>query len=107
MGLDVMNCIAAAIRGDFKKVVDLSMECIMCGLCAARCLAEISPFNVTLLIRRIYGRHAVPPSPALQHRLNEIRTGTFDDELDVLKNADMETLKERYQAFQATRGASV
>jgi len=107
MGLDVMNAMAAALRGDFKTVVDLTMECVMCGMCAARCPAELSPFNVTLLIRRIHGKQAVPPSPQLRARLVEIKEGAFDAQLGELKAMDLERLKDRFRELQATRGASV
>ena len=35
--IEVMRYIAAAQRGDIAKVADLSFDCLMCGLCAARC----------------------------------------------------------------------
>ncbi len=39
--LQVMDYIQAIIRGDIEKAADLSFDCIMCGLCAMRCPAEI------------------------------------------------------------------
>lgn len=107
MGLDVMNYVAAAQRGDFKKVVELSIECIGCGMCAARCPAEISPFNVALLVRRIYGKYAIPPSPQLNQRLNEIKEGKYEDELESLKMSGLEKLKDRFNTLQATKGPAV
>lgn len=107
MGLDVMNYVAAAQRGDFKKVVELSIECIGCGMCAARCPAEISPFNVALLVRRIYGKYAIPPSPQLNQRLNEIKEGKYEDELESLKMSGLEELKDRFNTLQATKGPAV
>ena len=107
MNLEVMDCMAAAIRGDFKKVVDLSMECVMCGMCAARCPAEISPFNIALLIRRIHGKRAFPPPPHLEQRLKKIVEGAFKAELEELKEADQSELKERFKALQATKGEAV
>jgi Na+-translocating ferredoxin:NAD+ oxidoreductase RnfC subunit len=107
MGLDVMNYVAAAQRGDFKKVVELSIECIGCGMCAARCPAEISPFNVALLVRRIYGKYAIPPSPQLNQRLNEIKERKYEDELESLKMLGLEELKDRFNTVQATKGPAV
>ncbi len=107
MGLDVMNYVAAAQRGDFKKVVELSIECIGCGMCAARCPAEISPFNVALLVRRIYGKYAVPPASHLNQRLEEIQKGAYNEEIENLKRTDFESLKNKFKEFQATRGAAV
>lgn len=107
MDLDVMNFVAAAMRGDFKKVVELSMECVMCGMCALRCPAELGPFNIALLVRRIYGKHVIPPSPQLIQRLKEIREGKFEDELNRLKKSDQAELYEKHKEFQAERGASI
>jgi len=107
MELDVMNYVAAAMRGDLKEVVELSMECVMCGMCAARCPAELTPFNIALLIRRMYGKHLIPPSPQLAQRLKEIREGKFEEELNQLKESNQTELQERYKELQATKGASV
>jgi len=107
MGLDVMNYMAAAKQGDFRKVVELSIECSMCGMCAARCPAEISPFNIALLIRRIYGKYAIPPDPHLIQRLNEIKEGTYKKELESLESTDFEALKEKFKELQATRGEAI
>ncbi len=104
MELEVMEYVAAAMRGDLERVVELSMECVMCGMCAARCPAELSPFNIALLIRRMYGRHIIPPSPHLEERLNEISEGKFTREIGQLKKADEAKLIERFKEFQATKG---
>jgi heterodisulfide reductase subunit C len=107
MGLDVMNYVAAAQQGNFETVLDLSMECVMCGMCAARCPAEISPFNVALFIRRIYGKYAMPQAAHLDDRLREITDGKYQSEMESIKKDDLEKLKERYKAFQATKGEAV
>jgi heterodisulfide reductase subunit C len=104
MELDVMGFVAAAMRGDLERVVELSIECVMCGMCAARCPAELSPFNIALLIRRMYGRHVIPPSPQLVQRLKEIAGGEFGEEIDRLKEADEGEILERFKEFQATKG---
>lgn len=107
MGLEVMDYVAAAMRGDLELVVELSMECLMCGMCAARCPAELSPFNIAMLVRRIYGRHVLPPSPTLQERLKEIGDGKFNEELQRLKATSDADLLKIFQELQATKGASV
>jgi len=107
MDLEVMSYVASAMRGDLKRVVELSMECVMCGMCAARCPAELAPFNIALLIRRIYGKHVIPPSPELNRRLEEIREGTFKEELERLKKTEKGELEERFKELQAKKGASV
>lgn len=104
MELDVMGFVAAAMRGDLERVVELSIECVMCGMCAARCPAELSPLNIALLVRRMYGRHVIPPSPQLVQRLKEIAGGEFGEEIDRLKEADEGEILERFKEFQATKG---
>ena len=107
MDLEVMNYISAAISGDYHSVVELSMECVACGLCAARCPAELAPFNIALLIRRMVGRHMMPPPPQLAERLAEIKAGKYKEELQALKNTEKSQIEKRYQELQATKGASV
>ncbi len=107
MELDVMNYVAAAMRGNLKEVVELSMECVMCGMCAVRCPAELAPFNIALLIRRMYGKHMIPPSPQLRQRLEEIKEGKFEEELNRLKKTDKAELEERFKELQATKGEAV
>ena len=107
MELEVMNYVSAAIRGDLKSVVELSMECVMCGMCAARCPAELSPFNIALLIRRVYGIHLIPPASHLAARLEEIRSGRFKKELEMLKKTDKQEMAEKHQQLQATKGSAV
>jgi len=107
MDLNVMEFVAAAMRGDLEKVVHLSMECVMCGMCAVRCPAELTPFNIALLVRRIYGRHVIPPSPQLKQRLQEIGEGKFEEELHRLKKTEKAEIEERFKELQATKGASV
>ena len=107
MDLEVMNYVSAAIAGDYHRVVELSIECVACGLCAARCPAELAPFNIALLIRRMVGRHLIQPSAQLTERLNEIKAGKFEEELQELKNTEKSEIEKRYQELQATKGASV
>jgi len=91
----------------WKEVVELSMECVMCGMCAARCPAELAPFNIALLVRRMYGKHIIPPSPQLLQRLKEIGEGKFEQELSRLKKSDQSELQERFKELQAKKGAAV
>jgi Fe-S oxidoreductase len=82
--IDVMGYINAAIRGDIEKVADLSFDCIMCGLCATRCPAEIVHYHVGLLARRLYGAKVQKKSPPLAERMKEIKAGKFEPGLDKL-----------------------
>ncbi len=106
MDLEVMNYVSATIRGDFEEVVELSIECVQCGLCAVRCHAELAPFNIALLIRRLYGKHMVSPSPQLQQRLSEIRDGKYQEQIEELKKMDKSEVEKIYKELQATKGAT-
>lgn len=107
VNISVMDYISAAIRGDLHEVVDLSIECVMCGLCAARCPAEITPYNVALFVRRLYGTHKLQKSPMLEQRLKDIESGKYAAEITQLKTTDVKKLQETFNELQANKGASV
>jgi len=94
--LEVMDYIQAAIRGDIQQVMDLSFDCLCCGMCAIRCLAEIVHFNVALLCRRLYGKYLAKKSPELELRLKEVADNVFDKEFKDMKNMSREELKKKY-----------
>ncbi len=96
--LDVRQYMAAGMKGDIATMADLSFDCIMCGLCAARCPAEEAQYNIAILARRLYGRYLAPRSAHLQDRLEELKAGKFDAALEELKGLDREELVERYKA---------
>ncbi|MCJ7605667.1 MAG: 4Fe-4S dicluster domain-containing protein [Dehalococcoidales bacterium] len=94
--LEVMWFMSDALRGDIQAVTEKSFDCVMCGLCAARCPQGLAPYNVALLARRLYGRYLAPASAHLEERIAEIAAGVYDAEIDDLKQADSEELKRRY-----------
>ena len=94
--LDVMWFMSDALRGDIKAVAEKSFDCVMCGLCAARCPQGLAPYNVARLARRLYGRYLAPASGQLDRRIEEIVRGDFDAALDELKQAGLDELKRRY-----------
>jgi len=96
--LEVMHYIAAAQRGDIEKLANMSFDCIMCGLCASRCPAEIVQYNVAILGRRLYGRHIAPRAAHLAKRVEEIKAGKFDDEIARLMQLDRTELQKLYDA---------
>ncbi|MGB7294131.1 MAG: 4Fe-4S dicluster domain-containing protein [Candidatus Aminicenantales bacterium] len=96
--LEVMDYIQAAIRGDIEKVMDLSFDCLSCGLCAIRCPAEIVHYNVGILGRRLYGRYLSPKSPELEKRLRDMKDKKFDKEYKELMVMNRDELKKRYYA---------
>ena len=94
--LEVMWFMSDALRGDIHEVASKSFDCVMCGLCAARCPQGLVPYNIALLCRRLYGRYLAPASKHLEARITEIEAGKFDAELDELKKADENELRRRY-----------
>ena len=93
-----MRYIAAAQRGDIAKVADLSFDCLMCGLCASRCPAEIVQYHVAILARRLYSRHIAKPATHLTRRVAAIDRGECDADLEVMVAADSARLKALYNA---------
>ena len=83
--LEVMWFMSDALRGDIREVANKSFDCVMCGLCAARCPQGLVPYNIALLCRRLYGRYLAPPSKHLEDRIAEIEAGKSDAELEELK----------------------
>lgn len=91
-----MDYINAAIRGDYQKIAELSFDCIMCGLCATRCPAEIVQYNVALAARRIYGAYVMKRAAHLDRRLEEMKAKKFESEIEELMKSSVDQLKERY-----------
>ena len=95
-GLNVMQYIAYAQRGDFAKCAELSFDCVMCGVCSSRCPAEISHPQVAELARRLYGKYIAPKCEHLEKRVAEINNGDFKQLLEDVMNKPVEELKELY-----------
>lgn len=96
--LQVMEFMAAAMRGDIARVAAMSFDCLMCGLCASRCPAETVQYNIAILARRLYGRHIAPPAGHLADRLAELDRGDYVAELDRLMTADTSEIRKLYDA---------
>lgn len=97
-GIDVMGYVAAILAGDLEKASDLSFDCVMCGLCASTCPAEISQFNVALLARRLYARYMVKGSNNMPRRVEEIRAKKYDAEVLRLSSLEEAELRKLYAA---------
>ena len=93
-----MQYISAALRGDIEEVARLSFECILCRLCVTRCPADEVHPNVAILARRIYGAKMQPRAPHVVRRVNEIKDGKFDAELDAYDKKGKDELVELYKA---------
>ncbi len=96
--LEVMWYMSDALRGDLQAVTDRSFDCVLCGLCAARCPQGLVPYNVALLARRLQGRYLAPTSRHLEERINDITAGKFDAEIEKLKTASREELERMYDS---------
>ncbi len=94
--IDVLKYMAAALRGDLAEVAEVSFDCIMCGLCVARCPAEIVPPNVALMARRLYGKYLAPPAQHLHQRVQEIHSGHYQNEINALKSLPLDEVKQQY-----------
>jgi ferredoxin len=92
----VMWYMSDALRGDIREVAKKSFDCVMCGLCAARCPQGLVPYNVAILCRRLYGRYLAPVSEHLEQRIADIEAGKFDAELAKLEKMDESGLRRLY-----------
>ena len=95
--LEVMNYVQAALKGDFAEVAALSFDCISCGLCAMRCPAEIVPYHIALLARRIYGKTILPRSTEVELMIQAIDKGAFDQTLTALSQKSLKDLQTLYE----------
>jgi len=94
--LEVMWYMSDALRGDIHEVAVKSFDCVMCGLCAARCPQGLVPYNVAILCRRLYGRYLAPTSKHLDQRIADIESGKCDSDVEKLKKADEKELRRLY-----------
>lgn len=99
-GLNVMQYIAYAQRGDFASCAEESFDCVMCGVCSSRCPAGISHPQVAVLARRLYGKYIAPKCEHLENRVKEISDGEFKKLIEEVMNKPIEELKELYNHRQ-------
>jgi ferredoxin len=96
--IEVMQYIAAAMRGDIGRLADLSFDCIMCGLCASRCPGELVQYYIGILGRRLYGKYLAPKAEHVAKRIEELDQGKYDKEIDDLMKMKKEDLQKLYDA---------
>ncbi len=95
-GLNVMQYIAYAQRGEYEKCAEESFDCVMCGVCSSRCPAGISHPQVAMLARRLNGKYLAPKCEHLENRVKEIKDGSFEELLQNLMQKPIEEMKELY-----------
>jgi succinate dehydrogenase/fumarate reductase-like Fe-S protein len=100
MDIKVMDYMAAAMAGDVKKAAGLSFDCVMCGLCSARCPADEAQYNIGILARRLYGRYVLPKAKHLAERVQQIEDDKYEGMLQELMKADKATLMKLYTQRQ-------
>jgi CO dehydrogenase/acetyl-CoA synthase alpha subunit len=96
MEIEVMDYMAAAMRGDIERLAELSFDCVMCGLCTSRCPAEICQYNIAILGRRLYAKYVAARAEHLASMVKEIEKGKYEQMLGQLMDTDEETLKKIY-----------
>ena len=95
-GLNVMQYIAHAQRGEYDKCAELSFDCVMCGICSTRCPAGISHPQVAMLARRLNGKYIAPEAKHLTERVKEIQDGLCTEAMEAIMAKPIEELKELY-----------
>ena len=95
-GLNVMQYIAYAQRGEYEKCAEESFDCVMCGVCSSRCPAGISHPQVAMLARRLNGKYLAPRCAHLDERVEEIREGKFETLLEDLMGKPLAEMQELY-----------
>ena len=95
-GLNVMQYIAHAQRGEYDRCAELSFDCVMCGICSSRCPAGISHPQVAMLARRLNGKYIAPESRHLTERVKEIQDGLCAEAMEAIMARPIEELKELY-----------
>lgn len=95
-GLNVMQYIAYAQRGEYKKCAEESFDCVMCGICSSRCPAGISHPQIAELSRRLYGKYIAPECAHLEKRVAEINAGDFKKLMEDIMNKPIDEMKELY-----------
>lgn len=95
-GLNVMQYIAYAQRGEYAKCADESFDCVMCGVCSSRCPAGISHPQVAELARRLNGKYLQPESKHLTERVKEIEDGLCEELIQNLMQKPISEIKELY-----------
>jgi heterodisulfide reductase subunit C len=96
MDIKVMDYVAMAMAGNIKEAAEMSFDCVMCGLCSARCPAEEVQYNIGIMARRIYGRHILPKAEHLEKRVEQVEEGRYESMLKELMEMDKDQLRELY-----------
>ncbi len=92
--IDVREGVWKAVFGDFKAVSETFMDCVMCGLCAPVCIADIAPSLVGVYASRAYGVWEMEKPPGLSDRIQAIADGRYDNDWKRVLNMTDEELQQ-------------
>ena len=95
-GLNVMQYIAHAQRGEYATCAELSFDCVMCGICSSRCPAGISHPQVAMLARRLNGKYLSPEALHLTERVREIEDGLCTEAMEAIMAKPIAEIKDLY-----------
>jgi heterodisulfide reductase subunit C len=96
MDIEVMDYIAAAMRGDVTRLAELSFDCVMCGLCTSRCPAELCQYNIAILGRRLYAKYVASKAEHLAKMVERVNQDRYESMLQELVKTDEDGLKRLY-----------
>ena len=105
--LKVMDYVSAILAGDFETALHLSIECVLCGLCALRCPGELAPMNMGMMVRRLLGKKAHKNTDQFANRLKNCRAGKWNDEIAKYKELKIEGLRPIYKELQSSKRVDV
>jgi len=92
-GIDVRDGVWKAVFGDFEKVSEMFMDCVMCGQCIPVCIADIAPNHVALYASRAQGARLNAAPQNLTQRVAEIQSGKYTSEWTKILSMNEEELK--------------
>ncbi len=113
LGLKVLGYVRALQKKDFEKVRKLSMECILCGMCALRCPKNLAPQSMARIARRLLARIEYKQwaestdTTGFAEKVQMATVRAWEEEIQRYKNLSNEALLEKYKEFQESKGDGV
>jgi ferredoxin len=92
-GIDVRDGVWKAVFGEFEKVSEMFMDCVMCGHCIPVCIADIAPNHVAVYASRAQGVFLTPMPDNLNRRLEQIEAGSYEEDWKRILTLKEEELK--------------
>lgn len=92
-GIDVRDGVWKAVFGEFRKVAEMFMSCVMCGHCIPVCIADIAPNHVAVYASRAQGVFFTKLPEDLSRRIQQIESGQYDEEWEKILKMNEEAFK--------------